>query len=797
MLGEERCIMQFRWLGLAPLCICLCALPGYAQNPAVTVSVDVQANRHAISPLIYGVNLFEDPNTTTILQDLNAPINRYGGNRASTYNWNLNSDNRGNDNFFESISDDGNNPAVPGGRGDIFITQTKAASAEPMVSIPILDYIGQAGPANPFPCSYPIAKYPMQYAFDPFEPVCGDGLMPNGITLIDANPADALTPNSLATQQAWVQHMITANNNAANGGLKYYILDNEHDLWWQTHHDAVPQAPHYNQELDRMVQYAAMIKAQDLNALVAGPETSGWLGYELSPADFEYGQLNGYANYPNFPDHTVINQEYVPWLLGQFQQYDTNNHQRILDVLTLHYYPQGGANNQNTRSLWDPNYVDPSYINDKIMLVPRMKQWVAGNYPGTKIGITEYNWSSCLNDETQCDSTTLAVTQADVLGIFGREGLDLATRFNAPVPNYPSYYAMKMYRNYDGGKSTFGDVSVQASSVENPDNVVAFASQRTSDGSVTVMLLSKYAANNTPATLSIANAMLGASAHVWQLSASFMSGKGIQQLPDLPVNAGSLSLSLPPESITLLVIPTGDFGITAPTPGAVMVGQGNLTQSISFSSTATGGFAGTVTFGCTGLPVGASCGFTPPTATPAANNPVPVSLVINSGAVATGSYPVTITATVNGTVRSQPLALTIGPAATPADLVLQATPKLNSPTLLSAAPVSLSFVVTNNTAGSSVQAVLSVNFQVAAQAGTLPAHCLASGLSVTCNFTSTNGAQPMQFDVPVNAPFAARLAFSAVVTSNAPAIDPKHGLANGTASLPPRPFFRVPPPRYP
>ena len=32
-------------------------------------------------------------------------------------------------------------------------------------------------------------------------------------------------------------------------------------------------------------------------------------------------------------------------------------------------------------------------------LVPRMKQWVAKNYPGTKTAITEYNWGA-LNDIT-------------------------------------------------------------------------------------------------------------------------------------------------------------------------------------------------------------------------------------------------------------------------------------------------------------------------------------------------------------------------------------------------------------
>ena len=49
-----------------------------AQNGAITVSVDVNASRHAINPAIYGVAYA----TTPQLQDLNAPLHRYGGNNS-------------------------------------------------------------------------------------------------------------------------------------------------------------------------------------------------------------------------------------------------------------------------------------------------------------------------------------------------------------------------------------------------------------------------------------------------------------------------------------------------------------------------------------------------------------------------------------------------------------------------------------------------------------------------------------------------------------------------------------------
>ena len=149
--------------------------------------------------------------------------------------------------------------------------------------------------------------------------------------------------------------------------------------------------------------------------------------------------------------------------------------------------------NRSTRSLWDPNYVDETSINDTVKLIPRLKDWVNTYYPGTQIAITAYNWGA----ENHMNGAT---AQADVLGIFGREGLDMAARGTTPAPSTPCYLAMKMYRNYDGSGSTFGDLSVSATGPD-PDQLAAFAAQRTSDGALTVMAVNKALAGNTPVTI--------------------------------------------------------------------------------------------------------------------------------------------------------------------------------------------------------------------------------------------------------------------------------------------------------
>ena len=54
-----------------------------ATNSLVAITVDAQLNRHAISPLIYGVAFA----SSSDLLDLNAPLNRSGGNAETRYNW--------------------------------------------------------------------------------------------------------------------------------------------------------------------------------------------------------------------------------------------------------------------------------------------------------------------------------------------------------------------------------------------------------------------------------------------------------------------------------------------------------------------------------------------------------------------------------------------------------------------------------------------------------------------------------------------------------------------------------------
>jgi len=109
---------------------------------------------------------------------------------------------------------------------------------------------------------------------------------------------------------------------------------------------------------------------------------------------------------------------------------------------------------------------------------------------------------------------------------------------------------MKLYRNYDGNKSTFGDVSVAAAGA-NPDNVSVFAAERSADGALTIIAISKYLSGNTAATFNVVNFPHNGTAQVWQLTAA----NTINHLSDVNFIGGSFNATLPAQSISLFVLP--------------------------------------------------------------------------------------------------------------------------------------------------------------------------------------------------------------------------------------------------
>jgi hypothetical protein len=518
----------------------------YLASPPPTFGVDASLDQHAISPLIYGMNFASE----SLAKELHLGIRREGGNSTTRYNYLTDTHNTGSDWYFENIVDyDASRGALPGGSSaNAFIEENQRAGAQSLITLPLIGWVPKTYSGGPgHDCGFKKAKYPNQQSFDYWDATCGNGVNSNG-TQISGNAAtDTSQVADAAFIGDWVTYLKERYGSAASGGVGFYNLDNEPMLWPSTHRDVHPGKTNYAEMRTRTYQYAAAVKAADPSAKTLGPVVWGWCAYFYSAAD-GCGPGADYANHANTP--------FIPWYLQQMKAYEQANGVRILDYLDVHIYPQasgvfsddaGTAATQalrlrSTRALWDPAYTDESWIGDKVQLIPRMKEWVAANYPGTKLAISEYSWGAM-------GSLNGALAQAEILGIFGREGLDLATLWAPPAANQPGAYAFRIYRNYDGAGGAFGETSVH-SYTPNASNISVFAALRAADGALTVMVINKSgSAVNTP--LSIAGAS-GTTARVYRYSAENLNA--ILRKADVTLSSGSVSITFPANSITLLVI---------------------------------------------------------------------------------------------------------------------------------------------------------------------------------------------------------------------------------------------------
>ncbi len=148
------------------------------------------------------------------------------------------------------------------------------------------------------------------------------------------------------------------------------------------------------------------------------------------------------------------------------------------------------------------------------------------------------------------ESLNGALAQAEVLGVFGREGVDLATLWAPPTATQPGAYAFRMYRNYDGLGGKFGEVSVSALSA-NPGQLSVFAAERLSDGALTVMVINKTGgALTSPVT--VAGFAPAATAQVFTYSGANLNA--ITAQPAQVMGATGFTATFAANAITLVVI---------------------------------------------------------------------------------------------------------------------------------------------------------------------------------------------------------------------------------------------------
>ncbi len=571
-----------------------------ATGPALTV--DAGSPTHPINPEIYGMNAYVLDSTT--VRNANPSIIRWGGDNTSRYNYVANTSNSASDYYFESFTGAGGQ--WPTGNFNDLVTSASAAKAEVVGNAPVIGWITNSNTSSSA-CSFQNATYPNQQSYNG---VCGNGVDSSGTNLVGNSTIAAITsmaepppappapgtPVGSSWAGNWVTSLVTqfGPGNPATGtgkGVAHWDLDNEPEYWSAVHRDVHPSPMTYDEVTNGGIGTALAIKTADPTALVSGPVISGWYNYFYSTEDVNggYGTAPCFKPWSNPADrkaHAGI--PFIEYYLQQMQQAQTIYSMRLLDYVDIHTYFAANYNGSgtgltsagdtaeqivrlnSTRVFWDPTYTDPNYTQPNYLtdsnyttscsppalapqLIPMLQSWVAKDYPGTKTSIDEYNFGGM-------ESINGALAEADILGIFGKYGLDKGILW--PTTNYsaqvPGTIAFEIYRNYDGADSGFGNMALTSTS-GNQGQLAVYGAQRTSDGAVTIVIINKtYGALST--TLTLPNLTPTGAAQVFLYSNANLAGIVAQPAQPLTPPVGgatayTLAMTYPAQSITLLIIP--------------------------------------------------------------------------------------------------------------------------------------------------------------------------------------------------------------------------------------------------
>jgi hypothetical protein len=182
------------------------------------------------------------------------------------------------------------------------------------------------------------------------------------------------------------------------------------------------------------------------------------------------------------------------------------------------------------------------------MLIPRLLRLLEQSYPGTRLGITEWNFGAG-------HTINGGLATAEILGILGREGVFLASHWQGPRgypdQDWPSFQAFRLFRNANGKGAGFGDHSLPASSTD-WNRLSVFAAKVRPSGALTLVVINKDQEQNVTARVEVAGFQPARLAIVYRLSAANPSA--IVQDAELPVSGPIFTATFPRYSATLLVL---------------------------------------------------------------------------------------------------------------------------------------------------------------------------------------------------------------------------------------------------
>ena len=405
---------------------------------------------------------------------------REGGNRFTAYNWETNASNAGNDYHFENddylaVSKE------PGWTVSRFLQHVQNAGAAALITVPTLGYVAADTDTNRD------GGMDVNHSKDWIHTRFYSSVArkPGGHFTYPPDLSDNIVYQDEFVH--WIEQIKSSKSPV------WFSLDNEPDFWHSTHLRINPVAPTYAGFIKSSIDYAWAIKDAAPDSLVFGPANYGWNGMRTFQGAIDAG-----------------GRIFLDTYLDAMREAGRKAGKRLLDVYDFHWYPEAtgdgariiygrglekpgtsAARIQAPRSLWDPTFIEQSWIpkslgNKPIRLLPYMQEEVQKHYPNTKLSISEYEFGAQ-------QSISGALAQADALGAFGRYGLFAACHWGINHAEYAVVAAFQAFTNYDRAGAKFGNEGLKVSGEDPALNSVYAALDSSNPNRLTLVVINKTA----------------------------------------------------------------------------------------------------------------------------------------------------------------------------------------------------------------------------------------------------------------------------------------------------------------
>lgn len=481
---------------------------GFAAGEVDVVSVvRTGVERKPISPLLYGINAFA---STSFPANVLAAVTlvRRGGDRGNSYNWETNVSNGSHNNGFVNdmvLAGGTPNQNAPAAQDVALLAAHRPAGRAVMVPFVLNDWVsgplGGIGAWN--------------------QPGWNRDTYFNRVGLVKPTAFSAtpnLSDNMVYTDEhlAYLMGRYPGVDITAPGPGRLLVgIDNEPDLYAYNfpqlqqgsgaaivqNGTTVGNRVTTTEFTQRTISFAQRVKEFAPQAHVVGPSHYHFDGWTTFWAE----NTTAYSN-------AGTARWYVDDFCAAMKTASEAAGKRLLDTWDFHWYPQGMSRGtyvwnldhaaraltageidqivQGSRSYWDPTYDENSWITEPwhlggpIYALPRLKTRIAAAYPGTKIGVTEYNPGGR-------NHIASGLGVVDSLGVFQRQGVEMAAFWpvgsNAAMAH--AFGGLLLLRNADGAGLKYAETDVK---VEHPEIAPSsvYAASDTSDR-VTVIVVNK------------------------------------------------------------------------------------------------------------------------------------------------------------------------------------------------------------------------------------------------------------------------------------------------------------------